>query len=111
MRNRNIKKQIWINRTENKILKEKARKVGLSEAELIRNLIIGFEPKEKPDNRFYEVMRDMRAIGNNLNQIARKANSLNYIDFQSYQFEAKKWNEFILEIKKEFLLPQQNCKD
>lgn len=108
MRSRNIKKQIWINKDEDKLLKVKASKVGLCEAELIRNLIIGFEPKEKPDNRFYEVMREMRAIGNNLNQIARKANSLNFVDYPLYKNEAEKWNEFMLEIKKEFLLPNES---
>ena len=28
-----------------------------------------FEPKEKPDDRFYDVMRQLSAIGNNLHQI------------------------------------------
>lgn len=107
MRSRNIKKQIWINKEEDAILKEKATRVGLCEADLIRNLILDFEPKEKPDNRFYEVMKEMRAIGNNLNQIAHKANALNFIDYNLYKVEAEKWNNFILRIKKEFLLPNK----
>ena len=76
MRTRNIKKQVWLNREEATLLKKKAKKVGLNESELIRNFIIGFEPREKPDDRFYEVMNEMRAIGNNLNQIARKQTHL-----------------------------------
>ena len=107
MRARNIKKQIWINKEEDYILKDKAARVGLCEAELIRNLILGFEPKEKPDNRFYEVMRELRAIGNNINQIARRANTLNNIDCELYKTEAIKWNNFMLDIKKEFLLPKE----
>ena len=57
MRTRNIKKQVWLNREEATLLKKKAKKVGLNESELIRNFIIGFEPREKPDDRFYEVMK------------------------------------------------------
>ncbi len=111
MRNRNIKKQVWLNREEAQILKKKAKQVGLNESELFRNLILGFEPREKPDEKFYEALKEMRAIGNNLNQIARKANSLNFVDYHLYQKEAAKWNSFILRIKKEFLLPQVNRRE
>ena len=103
MRKRNIKKQIWLNREEASQLKKKAKKVGLNEATLVRSLILGFEPKEKPDDRFYEVMKELRDIGNNLNQIAKKANYLNYIDERNYKEETDKLNEFILKIKHEFL--------
>ena len=98
MRTRSIKKQVWLNREEATLLKKKAKKVGLNESELLRNLIVGFEPKEKPDERFYEALNQMRAIG--------KANSLNLVDYPLYQKEADRWNQFMLKIKKEFLLPQ-----
>ena len=104
MRTRQIKKQVWLNREEAMLLRKKAKKVGFTESELIRNLILGFEPKEKPDDRFYETMSQMRAIGNNLNQIARKANSLNYLDYSFYKKQADNWNEFMIRVKKEFLL-------
>ena len=39
-------------------------------------LIRDYEPREKPDKRFYVAMQEMYAIGNNLNQLAAKANSL-----------------------------------
>lgn len=103
MRKRNIKKQIWLNREEAGQLKKKAKKVGLNEATLVRNLILGFEPKEKPDDRFYEAMKEFRSVGNNLNQIAKKANYLNYIDTSMYIEETKKLNAFIIDIKKQFL--------
>lgn len=109
MRKRNIKKQIWLNREESNQLKKKAKKVGLNEATLVRNLILGFEPKEKPDDRFYEVMKELRTIGNNLNQIAKKANYLNYIDTGMYCEEVDKLNNFIISIKKEFLTSINNC--
>ena len=39
MRNRTIKKQFWLNESEDKLLKEKSKKAGLSEAEFIRCFI------------------------------------------------------------------------
>ena len=80
MRKRNIQKIIRFNRTEAQDLQKKARKCCLNEAALIRMLIKGFEPKEKPDDRFYDVMREMSSIGSNLNQLAAKANTLGFID-------------------------------
>ena len=105
MRTRNIKKQFWLNDEENQKLRKKARVTGLSEADLLRFLISDFLPKEKPPQEFYEAIKQLRAIGNNLNQIAKKANSLNFINVDYYLNEVDKLNHFIIQIKKDFLLP------
>ena len=42
---------------------------------MFRLLLRSYEPKEKPDGRFYDAMRELSAIGNNINQLARKANA------------------------------------
>lgn len=76
MRKRNIQKIVRFNRKEAQDLAAKAKKACLSEAGLIRLLIRGYEPKEKPDDRFYDVMRELSSIGNNINQLAAKANTL-----------------------------------
>ena len=49
MRKRNIQKIVRLNRKEAQELAAKAKKACLSEAGLIRLLIRGYEPKEKPD--------------------------------------------------------------
>ena len=63
MRKRNIQKIVRFNRKEAQDLAAKAKKACLSEAGLIRLLIRGYEPKEKPDDRFYDVMRELSSIG------------------------------------------------
>ena len=65
------------------------------------------ELREKPDNRFYEVMKQLRAIGNNLNQIVKKANSTNYINTDKLYSESVKWNKFINDIRSEFLVSRR----
>ena len=57
MRKRNIDKHIWFSRDEAQELQKKAKKACLSEGALIRLLIRGYEPREKPDDRFYDTMR------------------------------------------------------
>ena len=86
-------------------LKRKASLCGITQSSLIRILLKGYEPREKPDDRFYEVMRQMSAIGNNLNQIAARANALGYIDAQEYKRQAERFNQFQLAVEREFICP------
>ena len=74
MSKRTIKKQFWLSRSEAQDLQKKAKKACLSEAGLIRLLLKGYEPREKPDADFYEAMKELSAIGNNINQIAHWTN-------------------------------------
>ena len=108
MRKRNVDKHIWFSRAEAQELQRKAKKACLSEAGLIRLLIKGYEPKEKPDDRFYDVMRELSSIGNNINQLAAKANTLGFIDAPMLKNEAAKWNKFQSEIERTYLRPNQS---
>jgi hypothetical protein len=101
------KQTIFLNDNELNHLLIKTKKTGLSKSAFIRMLITGYAPKEKPDDRFYEVMREISAIGNNLNQLARKAAALNYIDVPQYKKEAEEWRALRMAIKREFLEPEQ----
>lgn len=57
---------------------------GLSRETYLRKLISGVIPKEAPPLDFWAMMRELHAIGNNMNQIAMKAHSLNAIDAKHY---------------------------
>ena len=46
----------------------------------------------------------MRSISNNLNQISKKAHTLGFIDELAYKKEADKWKQFMIDVKKEFLI-------
>ena len=105
---RTVKKQFWLSRDEAQELQRKAKKACLSEAGLIRLLVKGYEPKEKPDDRFYDVMRELSAIGNNLNQLTAKANALGFVDAPLLRKEAEKWNKFQCEIERRFLRPEKS---
>ena len=54
MSKRNIEKHILMNKAEAQDLQKKAKRACLSEGGLIRLLLKGYEPREKPDERFYE---------------------------------------------------------
>ena len=105
---RTVKKQFWLSRDEAQELQRKAKKACLSEAGLIRLLVKGYEPKEKPDDRFYDVMRELSAIGNNLHQLTAKANTLGFIDAPLLRKETEKWNKFQCEVERLILRPEKS---
>ena len=108
MSKRNIEKHILMTRTEAQDLQKKAKKACLSEAGLIRLLLRGYEPKEKPDERFYDVMRELSAIGNNINQLAVKANTLGFVDSLQLKKEAERWHKFQADVERVFLRPNES---
>ena len=107
MRNRNIKIQIWLNRREVEALKRKAKKCKLSQAAYVRFLITGYLPRESPSLEYYSLIRELRAIGNNINQIATVANTTGQIDRATYQQEASTLYRTILKIQEAVLLPDK----
>lgn len=99
---------IRLTREEAADLKRKAKICGISQSALIRILLKGYEPREKPGDRFFDVMRQMCAIGNSLNQIARKANSLGLFDAAEYKRQVEKFNQFQNQVEKEFFSPAEH---
>ena len=107
MMKRTVKKQFWFSKNEAQELQKKAKKTCLSEAALVRLLVRGYEPKEQPDERFYDAMRELSAIGNNIHQLSAKANALNFIDAPQLAKEAERWHKFQAEIERAFLRPEK----
>lgn len=107
MRIREKQVTFWMTYDEYYNLKSKAEKVGYSISELVRMLASNYEPREKPPEKFYESIKQIRAVGNSLNQLARKANALGFIDEPQYRKNVDNLNGFILDIKKEYLLPKE----
>ena len=105
---RTVKKQFWFSKVEAQDLQKKAKKACLTEAALIRLLIRGYEPREKPDERFYDAMRELSAIGNNINQLAVKANTLGFVDAPQLKKEAERWHKFQADIERTYLRPDKS---
>ena len=97
------KKQFWLTKEEVDLLNEKVKKSNMNQSDFIRNAITNSIVKEKPDDRFYNSIRNLRVISNNLNQIAKRANSLGFIDAKNYKKEVEKMDMFIDELRKEYL--------
>ena len=60
------------------------KKTGLSQEALLRSLIDGYAPKQLPPPDYHAMMKQLRAIGNRVNQIAVKANATGFIHAKEY---------------------------
>lgn len=96
---RPIAKRYDLNEYEAKLLKEKAKQAGMKEGQLVRELITGYAPTEKPGKDFFEAMNDINKIGVNINQIAAIANTNGYIDEAFFRQCVEDLNNKMLEIK------------
>ncbi len=102
-RERNIFLCIRISKEENERLNQDMLRTKKSKSEYVRDLIMHSKIHEKPDERFYELSKNLIKIGGNLNQIAIKANSLNFIDADAYKKEVEDLNKYKSEIRNKYL--------
>ena len=98
MNNRNVEIKVRLNRKEAEVLNKRVRKSGISREAYLRHLIEGSVPRDAPPPDYYSMMREIYAVGKNLNQIAQKAHVLGVIDAQRYDEESKKLEEVIRKI-------------
>lgn len=111
MRKRSIRVQVWLSKEERTKLQTSAKKAGLSQETYLRTLINGYVPKELPPTDYYIMMRELHAIGSNLNQIAAKANATGHIDRTLFQYEANRLRKAVLDIQEAVTLPERRNVD
>ena len=70
---RNVEIKVRLSRKEAETLNKRVKKSGISREAYIRHLVEGGVPREAPPPDYYAMMREIYAIGKNLNQIAQKA--------------------------------------
>jgi hypothetical protein len=97
LRTRCISKIIRLTPKEHEHLKKQSEITGLTGEALIRSLIMGINIRPIPPDQFAEVLRQLSAIGNNINQIARVANMIGAVDKDDIaavkSLQAKIWCE------------------
>lgn len=65
--------------------------------------ILNKEIKEKPDEKFYDTLEQLRGIATNINQIARVANQTRIIDVDSLKIFEKEVKDIISDLRKKYL--------
>lgn len=89
MRNRNQEIRFRLTREELASFNTKVKNTGMTREAYLRALISGKTPVQLPPMEYHAVIRELRAIGNNLHQIAYKANALGLLDVPGYRRNAQ----------------------
>ena len=103
-RTRSVRLQVYLTEKEMKDLNDKIRRTGLTKSTYIRKIIKDIQPKERPPTDFFEVLKVLRQISINMNQIALKANAIGFINAEAYWENSKRLQVAIAEIKNKMLL-------
>lgn len=98
MRKRNNEIHLHLSDDEASYLTTQAKRCGLSRQAFLLALMKKQPIKEQPSADFFAVLKALEKIGDNINQIAAKANSLGIIDKVQYRKDAEKLEKVIAEL-------------
>ena len=108
MSKRNIEKHILMNKAEAQDLQKKAKRACLSEGGLIRLLLKGYEPRERPDDRFFQAINSLNEMIHTAQKLLERSYQLGVVDKDTVEREIKRWVYFISNIESEFLRPEKS---
>lgn len=79
-------------------LRAHVARTGWPQEAYVRSVLAGSVPPERPPAAYHEMARELRSIGTNLNQIARKAHAIGAVDAARYDAEARRLERALVEI-------------
>ena len=92
----NVKKQtVRLTAEEYTHLKQLAAEAGMPMEPLIRKLIMGSVIRPRPPDEYVKLLREINAVGNNINQIAHIANAERHISADKIEEVLKMQDEIM----------------
>ena len=77
-RTRNRHVSVWLTDAELVHLRKQAAAAGLGIDPFLRSLILGVQLRPRPPDTYAALLRELSAVGNNINQIAHTVNGQKY---------------------------------
>ena len=99
MRKRPIKISLRLNEQEHEHLRQQAALSGFPMEQFLRGLIAEEKMRPRPPNEYAEIRRQLAAIGNNINQIARAVNARGFASKEEIETVASTQREIWMMIK------------
>lgn len=88
--NRTKEIKVRLSNDEFQHLNELVKRSDLSRESYIRSLCQGIILADKPTDEMIEIIKQLRAIGNNINQLSIVANKIGSIDIMKFKYEYEK---------------------
>jgi hypothetical protein len=95
---------VRVTQEEDAILRAKAKQAGMTYPAFLRAVISGKEIDKNGNQQKKEILRELKKIGNNLNQLAYIANSNGTVNAQEYHNDAAAVRDTIIRIERGDLL-------
>lgn len=92
---------------EFKILNDAVARSGYSREQYVRSILFGRIPKDIPSQDFFDMVDQLRRIGNNINQLTLLAHRTNMIEYEELKKQLFYLNQSIGDIREEVLLPRE----
>lgn len=99
MQERNSAILVRLTKQEKQSILKKAQVCGMKTEPFIRKVVLGKEVKARPPNEYVQLIREVNAIGNNINQIAHIANAEQRISSNKIDLVLDLQNELIRLVK------------
>lgn len=93
MRSRPLRLEVYFNEREYENLCRLCKETNLKRGRLIRLLLEGYVPPQAPPVDYKKLIREVRAVGNNINQILFYANANGILNVPDLNAELKKLRE------------------
>lgn len=100
MRNRKKILFVYLSQTEEQQLNKVLDATGLTASAYIRKLIMQREIQPRPPDEYAKLLRELSAIGNNINQLAYKANGLGVIHLAEVRRMREAFEKIYAEVKR-----------
>ena len=100
MRKRDKPVLIRLTEKEKEYLERQSQNAGLKVEPYIRKLIMNKEILPRPPDEYIKILRELSAIGNNVNQLARRANGIGVIEVLEVTKLREELNKLWQEVKK-----------
>ena len=100
---------IRVSERERREIEEKAAATGMTPSADIRTMALdgGNVDMTSHEDR-QKLMYELSTIGNNINQLAAKANTLGFVDAPQLKKEAERWHKFQADVERTFLRPDKS---
>lgn len=100
-----VSKHVRLTQEEAAEWKRKAEMIGFSESSMVRALVNGYEPKEKPDMEFFEAMGQIAKLADEIRELRNTIRAVGSIDPAELDKELNEWRKLRRELKIKYLAP------
>ncbi|WP_270303095.1 hypothetical protein [Baileyella intestinalis] len=105
MGRRGRKKQFWLTEQQAEDLAEKAKRACMTETDLVRLLLRGYVPPERPGPDFFKDMNLISEFAERLKTLSAVTSDTDAQELLSSEAEA--WRAFRLEMERKYLMPER----